>query len=101
VELLPVSEPRNVDDVDYVESTDPSQARPMREVLAQRARDHNAQDKATRERAFRERAGMQAVLQSCLCLVPLVKYDTPSGHDQWCPGHGIWLSQQEVRKRYG
>jgi hypothetical protein len=90
---------RNVDDVDYAALEGP---RPMREVLHARARSHNAQDKATREQAFRARAREIGMLQSCLCCVPLVKYDTPSGHDDtFCPAHALWMSYEEVRKLYG
>jgi 23S rRNA maturation mini-RNase III len=95
-----VSEPRNVDDVPYVESTD-LETRPMREVLRDRAARSAKIPKAQREQAFRIRAGMQAVLGSCLCLVPLELYETESTHASWCPGNAIWLSQREAEKRYG
>lgn len=96
-----MTEPRNVDDVDYVQSAD-LKTTPMREVLHARARSHNAQDKKLREAAFKARARETGMLQSCLCCYPLVKYDTPSGHDDtFCPAHGLWLSYQEVDKRYG
>lgn len=74
------------------------ETKPIREVLAERKRNHNAQDKALREAAYRERAWQQALLLSCICCAPLVKYETVSGHDEWCVSHRMWMSS-EVQKK--
>lgn len=91
----PTTAPRNVDDVDYATLTGP---RPMKEVLRERRGLTNKQNKATREEAFRVRAGMQASLCSCLCCYPLVKRETSSEHEEWCPAHGIYLSRLAQEK---
>ena len=72
----------------------PGESRPIREVLRSISREHNAQPKAQREAAFRERAGMQALLVSCLCCHPIEDYPTASQHADWCPAHGMWVSMQ-------
>jgi hypothetical protein len=95
-----LSEPRNVEDVQCILSADLEQ-KPMREVLRDRATRHARQPKALREKAFRVRAGMQALLLSCLCCYPLVKAETESEHEEWCPAHRQWLSAREVERRYG
>lgn len=74
------------------------ETRPIREVLRERAQKHNAQSKATREAAFKERARLQGLLLSCLCCWPLIKADTESEHELWCPSHGVWKSGQEVKR---
>lgn len=88
---------RNVEDVDYATLDGP---RPMREVLHDRARLHNAQPKDQREAAFRERAGMIGMLQSCLCLFPLARASTASGHEEWCPADALHRSAAEVKRLY-
>lgn len=93
-----MSEPRNVEDVQYVISAKLEQV-PMRTVLRDRATKHKGQPKALREEAFRVRAGMQALLLSCLCCYPLEKAATESEHPEWCPSHRIFLSSREAKKR--
>lgn len=96
------SEPRNVEDVPYVESADLTKQRPMREVLAERKRLVSSVPRAIREEAYRERAGMIAELQSCLCGYPIRRASTESGHEEWCPTVGILISRQaakETRRR--
>ena len=61
--------------------------RPFREVLADRKRSTNAQDKELRERAFRERAWIQVTIMICLCTWPLEKHPTETEHALWCPSH--------------
>ena len=90
-----MSEPRNVDDVPYVLSAEVDQ-KPMRQVLRERASAHKRQSKTTREEAFRVRAGMQALLLSCLCCYPLVKTASESEHEEWCPSHHLWYSMKGV-----
>lgn len=92
-----MSEPRNVDDVQYVLSAELEQ-KPMREVLRGRASKYAQQSKPMREEAFRVRAGMQALLLSCLCCYPLVKAETESEHQEWCPAHRLWHSMRAAKK---
>ncbi len=87
--------PRNVTDVDYAEMDGPA---PMRKVLADRKRQANASPRAQREAAFRERAFMQAQLASCLCCFPLVKSETESEHERFCPSHHLLLSKLAQEK---
>jgi hypothetical protein len=76
------------------------ETRPIREVLRERKRRERAQSKALREEAFRVRAGMQAVIQMCLCCYPLVLAETESQHEDWCPAHETFLSMKSVAERY-
>ena len=71
----------------------------MRDVLLQRKREYNAQDKGTRERAEKTRAKLQALCAECRCTWPVEKHATESEHAEWCPAHGQWLSWREVEAR--
>lgn len=71
--------------------------RPIREVLDEQKRNHNAQEKALREAAFRERAKQQSLLATCLCCYPLTEYPTASRHAAWCPSEGMHQSFEAVR----
>jgi hypothetical protein len=46
--------------------------------------------------AFRVRAGMIAVLQSCLCTYPVENHDTETGHAFECPGHHHEMKYREL-----
>lgn len=92
----PKTPPRNVEDVDYVNSDAPS--RPMREVLRERKKSAARITKKLLVEAFRHRAGLIGQLQSCLCAYPLVESDTESKHEEWCPAHLVFLSSKAVRE---
>lgn len=80
----------------YVQSDGSRSA--IRQVLDDRKRRHNAQNRATREAAFRERAWQQALLLQCLCCYPIVMADTLSRHEEWCPAHALWRSSELQKK---
>jgi hypothetical protein len=79
-------------------ATAQGEMRPIREVIRSRRDHHAAQPRATREAAYRERAFQQVMLATCLCCFPLIKVETPTGHEEWCPAHAMWLSSQEVKR---
>jgi hypothetical protein len=41
--------------------------------------------------AYRERAGLIGLLGSCICLYPLEKEPTSSGHSEFCPAHRMQI----------
>jgi len=71
-------------------NTQPSQLEPSHIGTPPRER------RAQLDEAHRLRAAEIAALQSCHCRVPVIKYNTPSGHYIGCPAHLIWESRQRA-----
>jgi len=73
-------------------------ARPMSEVLEERAalvRQCPARERAA---AARVRAGMVAELGACTCSWPLVIAETTTGHEEWCTAH-VWQTRAPTLSR--
>lgn len=85
---------RNVDDVAYREASD-LEGRPMRHIIQERKSLVAGIPKKVREDAYRERAGMIAVLGSCLCDHSLAV----PGHRAWCPSTAILASMRAAGMR--
>lgn len=87
---------RNVEDVDYA-TTDGN--RPMREVIRERTAKARKYTRTQLEAAYRARSRETALLQTCLCCFPLVRAETTSGHEQWCPAEPMRRSFEAADAR--
>lgn len=45
--------------------------------------------------AYQARAGMVGALLSCMCLFPIEKAETSTGHTSWCPAHAMTCTPDE------
>lgn len=90
------SEPRNVEDVDYAAADG---NRPMREVIRERTVKARKYKRSQLEAAYRARAREVSLLMSCLCAYPLVRTETPSGHEEWCPAESLRRSFEAADAR--
>lgn len=70
---------------------------PLADVMAEKRRKLQSFPKAQREAAYRERAFMQAQLMACECCYPLVKAETPSGHELWCIAE-VWRRERDRKE---
>ena len=71
-------------------------ARPMTDVLRERAAHVRTVPAAIREEAFRVRAGEQALMQACTCGWPIRRAATETEHEPWCLAHR-WIENQKER----
>jgi hypothetical protein len=88
--------PRNVEDVDYATADG---NRPMREVIRERKAKARSYTRKQLDAAYRARAREVSLLQDCLCCYPIVRLDTPSGHEPWCPTESLRRSFDVVDAR--